>query len=81
MIPAVADGMGVLEKVNLWTALAGSAQIVTDGVRTIPVYADASHPGGLLSPGGPNNYSNEKSWYDVLQARFRIQGNREHVFR
>jgi exopolysaccharide biosynthesis protein len=55
-----------------WTAVAGSAQIVTKGVKTIPVYKDASHPRGQLTPGGPRNYSNANSWYDVQTARTAI---------
>lgn len=62
----------------LWTTVAGSAQIVTDGLKTIPAYADATHPGAPLTPGGPNNYSNEKSWYDVLQARTAIGLTRDN---
>jgi exopolysaccharide biosynthesis protein len=75
--PAFDDGKHVIEKVSLGTAIAGSAQIVTDGARTVPVYADESHPGGLLTPGGPNNYSNAKSWYEVLQARSAIGLSRD----
>jgi enoyl-CoA hydratase/carnithine racemase/exopolysaccharide biosynthesis protein len=77
--PAAGDENHAIEKVTLWTALAGSAQIVTNGAKTIPAYADSAHPEALLTPGGPNNYSNEKSWYDVLQARTAIglsRGNR-----
>ena len=33
--PASADGMDVLENVELWNALAGSGQILTNGVKTI----------------------------------------------
>ena len=58
-----ADGMHVRERVKLWTALAGSAQVITNGVKTIPSYA------GTLTPGGPRNYSDANSWYDALQAR------------
>jgi hypothetical protein len=58
------------ENVTLWTTVAGSAQIVTDGAKTIPVYADATHAGALLTPGGPGEgYSNARSWYDALNAR------------
>ncbi len=71
------EGKHVIEKVKLWTALAGSAQIVTDGVRTIPIYDDDMHPGAALIPGGPNDYSNAKSWYDVLQARTAIGISRD----
>jgi hypothetical protein len=76
--PASADGKRVLEDVTVWTALAGSAQIVTGGVKTIPVYADERHPGGLLTPGGPGNYSNSKSWYDALNARTAIGLSRDN---
>ncbi len=75
---AAADGKHPLEKVTLWTTLAGSAQIVTDGAKTIPAYADAEHPGAPLTTGGPGNYSNEKSWYDVLQARTAIGLSRDN---
>ncbi len=70
--PAFADGKHILEKVQIGNALAGSAQIVTDGMKTVPRYADERNAGALLTPGGPNNYSNAKSWYDVLQARSAI---------
>ena len=66
---AFADGKHVLEDVTLWNALSGSAQIVTNGVKTIPAYVDAAHPDGLLTPGGPANYSNSNSWYDLTNAR------------
>lgn len=70
--PARADGRGVRESVTLWTAVAGSAQIVTDGVVTIPAYRDDEHPDGALTPGGPGQYSNAKSWYEVITARTAI---------
>lgn len=47
-----------------YNTVAGSAQIVTNGVKTIPVYDE----GGLI-PGGPNNYSNTDSWYQRRAAR------------
>lgn len=59
----------VIERVRLFNAISGSAQIITNGVKTIPLYRDAAHPDGLLTPGGPGNYSNQKSWYDVPNAR------------
>jgi hypothetical protein len=34
------DGRHVVESVTLWNAVSGSAQIVTDGVVTVPAYAD-----------------------------------------
>jgi len=79
---AFADGKHVVEPVVLWNAVAGSAQIVTNGVKTIPTYIDASHPDGLLTPPGPANYSNSNSWYSLLNARTAIglsQDNRTLV--
>jgi exopolysaccharide biosynthesis protein len=67
-----ADGKHILESVTVWNAVAGSAQIVTNGIKTIPEYADAEHPGAALTAGGPRHYSNSRSWYDVLQARSAI---------
>lgn len=66
------DGKQVREKVTLWNAVAGSAQIVKDGVKSIPGYASPPDFQGLLTPGGPRNYSNANSWYDALQARTAI---------
>ena len=70
--PSFADGRHVLENVQLWNALAGSAQIVTNGIRTIPEYRDAAHPDAPLIPPGPANYSNSNSWYSLLNARTAI---------
>ena len=70
--PGFGDGRHILEKTEIWNALAGSAQIVTDGVKTIPRYGDGSLTPGSLTPGGPNQYSDARSWYDVLQARTAI---------
>ena len=64
-----ADGKHILENATLWNTVAGSAQIVTNGLKTVPVYNDAAHPGGLLTPGGPANYSNSNSWYELTNAR------------
>jgi hypothetical protein len=66
------DGLHVIESVELWTTVAGAAQIVTNGAVTIPVYKDAQHPDGVLTPGGPRNYANANSWYDVVTARSAI---------
>jgi hypothetical protein len=46
----VADGLHVLENVQLWNTVAGSGQIVTNGVTTIPEYKDATHPDAPLDP-------------------------------
>jgi hypothetical protein len=70
--PAHTDGLHVREPVTLWTALAGSAQIVTDGAVTIPLYKDEGHPLAPLTPGSARNYANGNSWYDVATARTAI---------
>jgi len=57
---------------SLWNAVSGSAQIITAGVKTIPAYQDAQHPDGVLTPGGPSDYSNRNSWYEQLNARSAI---------
>lgn len=67
--PSQPDGLHVLERVTLWNTVAGSAQIVTDGAATIPVYRDDRHQDAALTPGGPTRYSNDRSWYDVSTAR------------
>ena len=61
------DGKHILENTTLWNAFAGSAQIITNGVVTVPVYQDATHPNGLLTTNG--TYKNGNSWYDVLNPR------------
>jgi hypothetical protein len=63
------DGKHVLENVTLWNTVSGSAQIIINGVKTIPTYKDATHPDGLLTPGGPGNYSNSNSWYNLTNSR------------
>jgi hypothetical protein len=54
--PAFADNMHVLENVQLWNALAGSGQIVTNGVKTIPNYKNTDHPNELLTAVSPYSY-------------------------
>ncbi len=78
--PDSADGMDVLEDVELWNALAGSSQILTNGVKTIPEYTDATHPDELLTPGPvpplgplPLTYTRAgRHWYDLSNARTAI---------
>jgi exopolysaccharide biosynthesis protein len=67
--PDQKDGRHVRENVTLWNAVSGSAQIVTNGKKTIPAYRDRRHPTGALTPGGREKYSNRKSWYRVKTAR------------
>jgi len=55
---------------GLWNTLAGSAQIVTKGVVTVPVYRDATHPDGQLTQNA--DYSNQRSWYELPRARTAI---------
>jgi exopolysaccharide biosynthesis protein len=61
------DGKHILENVTLWNAFAGSAQIITNGVVTVPEYKDATHPNALLTTNG--TYTNSNSWYNVLNPR------------
>src|SRR5262249_15870470 len=75
---AFADGTHVVEPVVLWNAVAGSDQIVTNGVKSIPSYIDATHPDGLLTPPGPANYSNSNSWYNLINARTAIGLSRDN---
>ena len=78
--PGSADGMDVLEDVELWNALAGSGQILTNGVKTIPEYTDATHLDELLTPGPvpplgtlPLTYTRAgRHWYDLSNARTAI---------
>jgi len=76
--PAFSDGKHVLESVMLWNVLSGSAQIVTDGVKTIPIYKDEEHLDGALTPGGAVGYDNSKSWYNILNARTAIGVTRDN---
>jgi exopolysaccharide biosynthesis protein len=75
--PAFEDGRHLIESVVVGNAVAGSAQIVTNGERTVPHYSGPENLLALLTPGGPNHYSNAKSWYDVLQARTAIGLSRD----
>jgi len=78
--PDSADGMDVLEDVELSNALAGSGQILTNGVKTIPEYTDATHPDEFLTPGPvpplgplPLTYTRAgRHWYDLSNARTAI---------
>ncbi|HLQ77682.1 MAG TPA: phosphodiester glycosidase family protein, partial [Terriglobia bacterium] len=76
--PAFSDGRHIRESIMIWNALSGSAQIVTNGEKTIPAYKDAQHPDGLLTPGGLGDYSNTNSWYGVLNARTAIGLTRDN---
>jgi exopolysaccharide biosynthesis protein len=75
--PASSDRTRVREKVALWNVIAGSSQIVTDGVESVPLYRDDNHFDGELDPGGPNNYSNAKAWADVATARTAVGLSRD----
>jgi hypothetical protein len=63
------DAMHVRERGTVWNAVAGSAQILTAGVVTIPRYRDATHPGGALRPGPDGRYDRTRSWYDLVTSR------------
>jgi exopolysaccharide biosynthesis protein len=75
--PAFPDGTHVREHVTLWNAVAGSSQIVTAGIASVPVYRDDNHFDGELEPGGPNNYSNANAWADASTARTAIGLSRD----
>ena len=70
--PDFFDGRHVKGNVTLWNTVSGSAQIVTNGLKTLPCYADATHTGCPLAGPGPANYSNSHSWYDLVNARTSI---------
>jgi hypothetical protein len=79
--PAFADGLHVIENVQLWNALAGSGQIVTNGVVTIPQYKDPDHPDELLTPNATYTRGG-RHWYLLSNARTAIgltQDNRTLV--
>lgn len=58
------------DRVRIWNAVSGSAQIVTTGVKTIPEYSVGAD--GLKAL---NGYSQFNSWYDRLRARTAIGVN------
>lgn len=64
-----ATGTRVRERGTVWNAVAGSAQIVTAGVVTIPTYRGPANPRGALLPGLGGRYDTGSSWYDVYTAR------------
>ena len=57
------------KSVQIWNAISGSAQIITNGKPSVPIYKDSSNPGGQLTAGPAAAYSNAKSWYEVPNAR------------
>jgi hypothetical protein len=63
-----ADRKHVLEAVTLYNAVSGSAQIVTDGMKTIPDYTQNDATG--LTDGSA--YSNADSWYNRVRSRTAI---------
>ena len=68
---AFADGLHVLEGVQLWNTVSGSGQIVTNGVTTIPEYKDAMHSDAPLDPIAPYSRAG-RHWYDLSNARTAI---------
>ena len=62
------DKKHVLESVTLYNAVSGSAQIVTNGVTTIPTYTQNAAT-GLIDGSG---YSSTNSWYNGIRARTAI---------
>lgn len=65
--PNSPGGRAFKEPISPWNTVSGSAQIVTDGLKTIPRY---SGPPRGLKP--LNGYSDANSWYDSPRARTAI---------
>ena len=63
------DGTRIRERGRIWTAVAGSAQVVTSGRVTIPAYRDVAHPDAALRPGPDGRYDTGRSWYDLVTSR------------
>ncbi len=63
------DGTRIRERGRIWTAVAGSAQVVTSGRVTIPAYRDVAHPDAALRPGSDGRYDTGRSWYDLVTSR------------
>jgi hypothetical protein len=76
---AAAGGRHVAEDVTLWNTVSGSAQVITNGVITIPCYRDEARPGCELTPAreGRAEQSNSNSWYDTLNPRTVIGLSRD----
>lgn len=72
------DGWTMQPLVKVWNAFSGSAQIVTEGVKTIPCYVETARPECKLAGPGPRNYSNDNSWYSLLNARTSIGLSRDN---
>lgn len=62
------------EPVIPWNTVSGSAQIITDGVKSIPRYSGPPHG---LKP--LNGYSDANSWYDSPRARTAIGFTANHL--
>ena len=76
--PAFSDNKHILEPVKLWNSVSGSAQIVTNGLRTIPKY---SGPRPVLNP--IKGFSDSNSWYSLRKPRTAIgltRSNKTLVF-
>ena len=76
--PASADGMDVLENVELWNALAGSGQILTNGVKTIlehwtpPTPTSSSPPARCLARPAAAHITRAGRHCDLSNARTAI---------
>jgi exopolysaccharide biosynthesis protein len=62
--PTYSDNKHILEKIILWNAVSGSAQIITDGSKSIPTYS-----GQRPSLKAINGYSDDNSWYSIPKPR------------
>lgn len=74
--PATSSTNQINESVSIFNAVAGSAQIISNGTTSIPRYRDAANPDGLLTSGGAapggGPYTNANSWYNLARARTAI---------
>jgi hypothetical protein len=72
-----ATGRRIRERFSVWTAVSGSAQVVTDGVVTVPQYRSPDQPRGQLLPGLNGRFDTGRSWYDVANARTLVGLSRD----
>jgi hypothetical protein len=67
--PSYSDNKHVVNPVKLWNAVSGSAQIVTNRVKSIPKY---SGPPPVLNP--ISGYSDSNSWYSLTNKARTVIG-------
>ena len=68
--PSYPPGSRINEAVTLFNTVAGSARVITNGVKTIPTYNETSsyvYGSQYLNPIA--GYNNSNSWYDLVTSR------------